>query len=122
MVVLFLAIVFVLNIGGWRDRLAGRATPAVIRSLAVLPLDNLSRDPDQEYFADGKPKGPLRSTPTIPKRTSSSVSLRSGSPGMPTPSRPSRRLWRFPPATRSRSHILHAPTPWRVKKPKPKPF
>lgn len=28
--------------------------PAVpIRSLAVLPLENLSRDPDQEYFADG---------------------------------------------------------------------
>ena len=25
----------------------------VIRALAVLPLDNLSRDPDQEYFADG---------------------------------------------------------------------
>ncbi len=25
----------------------------VIRSLAVLPLDNLSRDPAQEYFADG---------------------------------------------------------------------
>ena len=24
-----------------------------IRSLAVLPLENLSRDPDQEYFADG---------------------------------------------------------------------
>jgi TolB-like protein/Flp pilus assembly protein TadD len=26
---------------------------AVIRSLAVLPLDNVSRDPAQEYFADG---------------------------------------------------------------------
>jgi len=24
-----------------------------IRSVAVLPLENLSRDPDQEYFADG---------------------------------------------------------------------
>src|ERR1051325_9953691 len=24
-----------------------------IRSLAVLPLENLSRDPEQEYFADG---------------------------------------------------------------------
>ncbi|HEV8253622.1 MAG TPA: protein kinase [Vicinamibacteria bacterium] len=31
-----------------RAREAGR-----IRSLAVLPLDNLSKDPDQEYFADG---------------------------------------------------------------------
>jgi serine/threonine protein kinase/tetratricopeptide (TPR) repeat protein len=27
--------------------------PDVIRSLAVLPLDNVSRDPAQEYFADG---------------------------------------------------------------------
>jgi TolB-like protein/tetratricopeptide (TPR) repeat protein len=28
-------------------------TPAAISSLAVLPLANLSRDPEQEYFADG---------------------------------------------------------------------
>ena len=27
--------------------------PGAIRSLAVLPLENLSRDPEQEYFADG---------------------------------------------------------------------
>jgi len=27
--------------------------PPTIQSLAVLPLENLSRDPDQEYFADG---------------------------------------------------------------------
>ena len=29
------------------------AVTAQIRSLAVLPLENFSRDPDQEYFADG---------------------------------------------------------------------
>src|SRR5216684_7356750 len=29
------------------------ATARVIRSIAVLPLDNYSRDPNQEYFADG---------------------------------------------------------------------
>jgi len=29
------------------------ARPAGIRSLAVLPLTNLSREPEQEYFADG---------------------------------------------------------------------
>jgi serine/threonine protein kinase/tetratricopeptide (TPR) repeat protein len=52
-VVLFLAIVFSLNIGGWRNRLVGSASPPAIRSLAVLPLDNLSGDPAQEYFADG---------------------------------------------------------------------
>ena len=28
-------------------------TPSPIRSLAVLPLENLSRDPEQEYFAEG---------------------------------------------------------------------
>ena len=28
-------------------------TPGQIRSLLVLPLENLSRDPEQEYFADG---------------------------------------------------------------------
>src|SRR5947209_12749343 len=33
---------------------AGQPTPVRrIRSLAVLPLENLSRDPEQEYFADG---------------------------------------------------------------------
>ncbi|MGH2569457.1 MAG: serine/threonine protein kinase, partial [Bacteroidota bacterium] len=30
-----------------------KTTDEVIRSIAVLPLDNLSRDPEQEYFADG---------------------------------------------------------------------
>jgi TolB-like protein len=29
------------------------STPSSIRSLAVLPLENLSRDPQQEYFAEG---------------------------------------------------------------------
>jgi serine/threonine protein kinase/TolB-like protein/Tfp pilus assembly protein PilF len=43
----------VLNIGGVRDRLLGKAGTQQIRSLAVLPLENLSRDPEQEYFADG---------------------------------------------------------------------
>lgn len=36
----------------WRTRLAATAVPAV-RSLAVLPLQNLSGDPSQEYLADG---------------------------------------------------------------------
>jgi TolB-like protein/DNA-binding winged helix-turn-helix (wHTH) protein/Flp pilus assembly protein TadD len=31
----------------------GKSRPARIESLAVLPLENLSKDPDQEYFADG---------------------------------------------------------------------
>jgi len=49
--------VFALAVGGWgwrqwRYRFAVPAVP-VIRSLAVLPLTNLSGDPSQEYVADG---------------------------------------------------------------------
>ncbi|HEX8879393.1 MAG TPA: tetratricopeptide repeat protein, partial [Candidatus Acidoferrum sp.] len=49
--------VFALAVGGWRWRqwrhpIAAPAVP-VIRSLAVLPLTNLSGDPSQEYLADG---------------------------------------------------------------------
>jgi eukaryotic-like serine/threonine-protein kinase len=47
-----LALLFALNVGGWRERLAGTRSRR-IRSLAVLPLENLSRDPEQEYFVDG---------------------------------------------------------------------
>ena len=47
------AILAALNVGGWRDRLQGRAGARRIESLAVLPLANLSGDPEQEYFADG---------------------------------------------------------------------
>ncbi|MBI4166883.1 MAG: alpha/beta fold hydrolase [Acidobacteria bacterium] len=39
--------------GGWREKFSGGAGTAKIESLAVLPLDNLSADPEQEYFADG---------------------------------------------------------------------
>ena len=39
--------------GSWREKLLARATPIHIRSIAVLPLENLSGDPAQEYFTDG---------------------------------------------------------------------
>jgi eukaryotic-like serine/threonine-protein kinase len=42
-----------LNVSGWRDRLMWWLAPPRIKSLAVLPLENLSHDPEQEYFADG---------------------------------------------------------------------
>jgi TolB-like protein/DNA-binding winged helix-turn-helix (wHTH) protein len=37
----------------WRNRLEPRAASQQIRSIAVLPLRNLSRDPEQEFFSDG---------------------------------------------------------------------
>ena len=52
-VVALLAVPFGLNLGGLRDRLLGTAAPARIESIAVLPLVNLSGDPEQEYFAAG---------------------------------------------------------------------
>ncbi len=42
-----------LDAGGWRSRLLTKLHPPVIQSLAVLPLQNLSNDPNQDYFADG---------------------------------------------------------------------
>jgi len=47
------AVQIAFNVAGWRDRLLGRARTPQIRSLAVLPLENLSHDPEQEYFVDG---------------------------------------------------------------------
>jgi len=38
---------------GWRWLRMGKAGAKPIQSIAVLPLENLSRDPDQAYFADG---------------------------------------------------------------------
>jgi serine/threonine protein kinase/tetratricopeptide (TPR) repeat protein len=47
------ALLFALNASGVRDRLLGKTGPQHIRSLAVLPLENLSHDDSQGYFADG---------------------------------------------------------------------
>jgi serine/threonine-protein kinase len=43
---------FFSNLGGLRHRLMGAPAPK-IDSIAVLPLENLSADPDEEYFVDG---------------------------------------------------------------------
>ena len=57
-IVLVGALLVGLNVGDLRDRLwmlvSPRAgLPLQIEALAVLPLENLSHDPNQEYFADG---------------------------------------------------------------------
>jgi TolB-like protein/DNA-binding winged helix-turn-helix (wHTH) protein len=39
--------------GSLRERLVGKPAVPPIHSIAVLPLQNLSNDPSQEYFADG---------------------------------------------------------------------
>jgi TolB-like protein/DNA-binding winged helix-turn-helix (wHTH) protein/Tfp pilus assembly protein PilF len=49
----FVATLFGFDIGGVREHWLTRASSPVIHSLAVLPLQNLSSDPSQEYFADG---------------------------------------------------------------------
>ena len=52
-VVLLLGILYGLNVGRLRDRLLGRPQATPIGSLAVIPLENLSADKSQEFFADG---------------------------------------------------------------------
>jgi serine/threonine-protein kinase len=52
-VVSVLALAVGFNVAGLRERLFGEVGPGKIESVAVLPLENLSGDPEQEYFADG---------------------------------------------------------------------
>src|SRR3954467_7166230 len=46
-----LAVLAIAGVAWWKAR--ARTGPVRISSLAVLPLENLSQDPEQEYFADG---------------------------------------------------------------------
>ncbi|HKV27418.1 MAG TPA: protein kinase [Candidatus Acidoferrales bacterium] len=48
-----LVIALVLGIRGWRARVNSNSGSQPIQSLAVLPLENLSGDPQQEYFTEG---------------------------------------------------------------------
>jgi len=44
---------FEFDIGGIRHRFLAKPSATRIQSIAVLPLENLSGDPNQQYFADG---------------------------------------------------------------------
>jgi TolB-like protein/DNA-binding winged helix-turn-helix (wHTH) protein len=50
---LVVSTVLILGFALYRGSPARRANPPAIKSLAVLPLENLSNDPEQNYFADG---------------------------------------------------------------------
>src|SRR2546426_36429 len=50
-----LALLLGFNLGGWRGRISANGNATWLRSIAVLPLDNLSRDTTQDGFADGMP-------------------------------------------------------------------
>ncbi len=52
-ITVLILLALVLNFTGLRDGLVGTTPAPRIESLAVLPLENLSGDPEQEYFADG---------------------------------------------------------------------
>lgn len=52
-VTILLALFLGLNLRGLKGRFLSRGDAGPIRSLAVLPLGNLSGDPSQEYFSDG---------------------------------------------------------------------
>jgi TolB-like protein/DNA-binding winged helix-turn-helix (wHTH) protein/Flp pilus assembly protein TadD len=52
-VLLVLTLLISSDVGKLRTRLLGGAAPLRIQSIAVLPLENLSHEPEQEYFADG---------------------------------------------------------------------
>ncbi len=52
--VLVLAVLlFGLNVGNLRSRLLGDEGPSPIRSIAVLPLDNMMGDAEQDFFVEG---------------------------------------------------------------------
>ena len=47
------AVLLGLNAGKLRTRIFARSPSVEIHAIAVLPLENLSKDPEQEYFVDG---------------------------------------------------------------------
>ena len=48
-----IAILVAMSLVMFRNRIKGDSGPPQIRSLAVLPFDNMMNDPEQDYFVDG---------------------------------------------------------------------
>jgi len=80
-------IVFGLNIGNLRSRFAGTSAPLTIRTLAVLPLQSLSKDPLQEYFSEGMTDALITDLAQIGalKVVSRTTIMRYGRPDKPLP-------------------------------------
>jgi TolB-like protein/tetratricopeptide (TPR) repeat protein len=51
--VVIIALAIGLNVGGVRERLFGGVGVPRIEAMAILPVENLSKDPEQAYFAQG---------------------------------------------------------------------
>jgi TolB-like protein/DNA-binding winged helix-turn-helix (wHTH) protein len=86
-IILGLGSVLALNVGGLRDRWLTRNPRPAIRSLAVLPLQSLSADPSQEYFAEGMTDALITDLAQISalKVVSRTTTIRYGHPDKPLP-------------------------------------
>jgi len=86
--VVVVAVLTGLNVGGMRDRLLGVATPKLVKSIAVLPFVNLSSDQEQEWFADGLTEEILNSLSMTPDllvtARTSSFAFKDSSDDVPT--------------------------------------
>src|SRR3989441_7832523 len=71
------------NVGGWRQHLWAKSGGTWLRSVAVLPLDNLSGDTTQDAFADGMTTALITDLGRI--RTLRVISKRSVMPFKTTP-------------------------------------
>jgi len=65
-VVLIASVLFGLDVGRLRSRLLSAVGSPGVGSLAVLPLQNLSGDPQQDYIADGITEGVIDKLSEIP--------------------------------------------------------